>query len=192
MRLSLDRLYPLLALLLLAGGTVWLERVTRADDPRPNGPARRDPDFIAEDTRLVSFDADGRQRYVLLAERVTSYPFSRITQLENPRLRYDQDGRELLIEAERGQVAQDGEEVYLTGDVRVVRAPAPNSPAMTFTSASLRIWPEVERAETHDSVVLTQGANTARAQGLRTDHLFGTIDLLGDVHIHMPRSRTPR
>ena len=31
------RLYPILALAALAGGSVWLERVTRADEPIDRG-----------------------------------------------------------------------------------------------------------------------------------------------------------
>ena len=64
---------------------------------------------------------------------------------------------------------------------------------MTFASETLTVWPEDERAETRDPVVLTQGVSTAHANGLKSDNLFGTLDLLGSVRVHMPRSpRTPR
>jgi Uncharacterized protein conserved in bacteria len=67
------RLYPILALAALAGGSVWLERVTRADDPVIQG-EQTGPDFIAHNTRVVGFGADGRQRYELLAERLEHFP----------------------------------------------------------------------------------------------------------------------
>ena len=188
MRPFIDQLYPVVALVALAGGTVWLERITRDEGPRPAAEVRRDPDFTAEQARLLSFDADGRQRYELLADRVTNYPFAGITQLEHPRLRYDSGGRELRISATAGAVSEGGAEVMLTGDVRAARAATTESPAMTFASESLRVWPDDERAESHDPVVLTQGSTTARGQGLKSDNLFGTLDLLGDVTVHMPRS----
>jgi len=190
---SIQQLYPVVALVVLAGATVWLERVTRDEGPRAVAEARRDPDFTAEHIRLVSFDTDGRQRYELLAERVINYPFSGVTELERPQLRYDSGGRELRIDAVAGKVSNNGEEVLLTGEVRAARAAAAESPAMTFASESLRLWPDDERAETSDPVVLTQGGTTANAKGLKSDNLFGTLDLLGDVTVHMPRSsRTPR
>lgn len=193
MRPSIQQLYPLVALLALAGATVWLERITRDDDPRPAAEVRRDPDFTAEHIRLVSFDAEGRQRYELFADRVVNYPFSGITELERPRLRYDTSGRELRINAAAGEVSKNGEEVLLTGEVRAARAGTPESPPMTFASESLRLWPDDERAESRDPVVLTQGGTTAHAKGLKSDNLFGTLDLLGDVTVNMPRSpRTPR
>jgi lipopolysaccharide export system protein LptC len=188
MRPSFHQLYPILALVALAGGTVWLERITRDEDPRPATEARRDPDFTAEQTRLVSFDVNGRQRYELLADRITNYPFAGITQLERPRLRYDSGGRELRISANAGAVSDSGAQVLLTGDVRAARAATAEAPAMSFASESLRVWPDDERAESRDPVVLTQGSTTARGRGLKSDNLFGTLDLLGDVTVHMPRS----
>lgn len=193
MRPSIYQLYPIIALVVLAGGTVWLERVTRDERPPSRAEMRRTPDITAEQTRLISFDASGRQRYELLAERVVNFPHSNLTELEQPRLRYASNGRELRISARAAVVSDGGDEVFLTGDVRAHREATADAAAMSFASESLRLWPDQERAETHDPVVLTQGTTTARAKGLRSDNLFGTLDLLGDVHVHMPRSsRTPR
>ncbi len=191
MRPSILQLYPVVALVVLAGATLWLERVTRGEDGAVRTEQRRDPDFIAERTRLVSFGADGQQRYELLADRITNYPLSGITELDHPRLRYDSEGRELRITAKSGEVHDGGSEVLLSGDVRVHRAATVGSPAMSFASETLKVWPDDERAETSDPVILTQGKTTAHAGGLRSDNIFGTLDLLGGVTVLMPRtSRT--
>lgn len=193
MRPSIYQAYPLLALLVLAGATVWLERVTRDDRPPARTETRQTPDITADQTRLISFDASGKQRYELLADRIVNFPQANITELEQPRLRYHADGRELRISARAGVVSRGGDEVFLTGDVRAFRDGGEGAAALSFASESLRVWPDDERAETQDPVVLTQGATTARAQGMRSDNLFGTLELLGDVHVHMPRSdRTAR
>jgi lipopolysaccharide export system protein LptC len=193
MRPSAYQLYPVIALVALAAATLWLERITREAAPRPASESRNIPDFTAEQTRLVSFDEDGRQRYELLADRITNYPQSAVTELDRPRLRYDSDGRELQITARNGEVTEGGEKVFLTGEVRARRQAGPGTPEMTFASETLTVWPEDERAETRDPVVLTQGVSTAHANGLKSDNLFGTLDLLGAVRVHMPRSpRTPR
>lgn len=188
MRPSIQQLYPIIALLVVAGATVWLERVTRSEDARPASQQRRAPDFTAEQTRLISFDRNGRQHYELRADKITHHPLSSITELDHPRLRYDSAGRELRISARTGEIVNEGEEVRLAGDVRVRRAAAPGNPEMSFASESLRIWPEVERAETGDPVALTQGASTAHANGLKSDNLFGTLELIGNARVHIPRT----
>jgi lipopolysaccharide export system protein LptC len=188
MRNLLPRLYPVIALVVLAGATVWLERATREDDNSRPAELRRDPDFTAEQTRLIGYDAVGRQRYELLADRVTNYPLSGITEFERPRLRYDSEGRELRVSAKTGEAHTGSDEVLLKGEVRGLRAAAPGSPEMTFASETLKIWTDDQRAETSDPVVLTQGASTAHADGLKSDNLFGTLDLIGSVRVQMPRS----
>ena len=49
------RLYPILVLALLAGASVWLERVTRIDDPVGSQTEQTGPDFIAEHTHDEDF-----------------------------------------------------------------------------------------------------------------------------------------
>ncbi|WP_332671108.1 LPS export ABC transporter periplasmic protein LptC [Aromatoleum sp.] len=188
MRSPLPRLYPLIVLIVLAGSTVWLERATREEENERSAESRSEPDFTAERARLISFDEQGRQRYELLADRITNYPLPGVTELDRPRLRYGVEGRELRLAAEKGEVLDGGTEVLLTGDVRGLRVAAPGSPEMTFASASLRIWPDDQRAETDEPVVLTRGAATAHAEGMKSDNLFGTLDLIGSVRVRMPSS----
>ena len=56
MRVDTGRLYPIFALAVLAGGSVWLERITRIDDPVTIA-EQTGPDFIAHDTRVVGFNS---------------------------------------------------------------------------------------------------------------------------------------
>lgn len=187
MRPSAQQLYPVFAVLLVAAGSIWLERATRSDDERPPAQQRRDPDFTAETTRLVAFGKDGRRHFELVAERVTHYPQSGLTQLERPRLRYQTDGGELEVRARSGEVFGEGERLVLQGEVRAVRPAGADRPALSFESASLTVWPDEQRAETSDPVTLTQGVNTARADGMKTDNLFGTLELIGNARVHLPR-----
>ena len=68
MRVDTWRLYPVMALAVLAGASAWLERITRVDDA-VLATGQSGPDFIAHDTRVVGFGADGRQRYELVAPK---------------------------------------------------------------------------------------------------------------------------
>ncbi|NMF89747.1 LPS export ABC transporter periplasmic protein LptC [Aromatoleum petrolei] len=188
MKPSIQQLYPLAGLIIVAGASLWLERVTTGDEGRPSAQTRAEPDFIAERTRLIAFDREGRQHYELLADKITHHPQADVTMLERPRLRYEADGRQLHLSSEQGEVLREGEEVRLAGDVRARRDAALGSPEMTLASSSLTIWPDEERAATADPVALTQGGSTAYANGMKSDNIFGTLELIGNARVHIPRS----
>lgn len=188
MALPIDRLYPIIALAILAGVTLWLERVTQSDAPRSAGEVRQHPDFIGEGVRVISFDEDGRQHYELIADRVTHYPGSDLTDLDMPRLRYDTQEGEVRVSAVRGQSRAAGEEIHLSGDVHVVRDGLAGEPDLTLASPTLTVWPDDERAETSDPVVLTRGDSVARGNGMKADSLFGKLELIGDARVVMPPS----
>lgn len=181
------RLYPILALALLAGASVWLERVTRVDEPAAEQAERNGPDFIAEQTRVVGFGDNGAQRYELFADRLTHFPQSGITRLEQPRLRMSSEGGETRITAARAEVSPGGEQVDLAGAVRVRRAATANQPELALDSETLTVWPDSHRARSDSPVHLTRDGNRADALGLRADNLFGTLELVGQVRVHMPR-----
>jgi lipopolysaccharide export system protein LptC len=182
------RLYPILALAALAGGSVWLERVTRADDPMVQG-EQTGPDFIAEGTRVVGFGADGRQRYELLAARLEHFPAGDTTRLHQPRLHMRGEGNETLITARQADVSPGGEQVDLAGEVKGRRPGTAEALPLTLDSETLTVWPDAHRAQTDSPVLLTRGDGRASAQGMRADDLFGTLELIGEVKTHMPPRR---
>lgn len=194
MQLPLDRLYPVIALATLAGATLWLERVTEVEDVRPAAQTRIDPDFIGERIHLVSYDDTGARHYELTAARITHYPRDDINTLVQPRIHYnDPDGKGTLhVSAANGESAKAASEVYLSGDVEVVRAGVKGEQDMTLTSDTLRLWPDEQRAETSDPVALKQGNTTAHANAMKADNLIESIQLLGDAKVHMPRTSRTR
>ncbi|MCC4115072.1 LPS export ABC transporter periplasmic protein LptC [Aromatoleum toluclasticum] len=188
MKPSIQQLYPLAGLIIVAGASLWLERITTDEEARPSSQERVAPDFVAEGTRLIAFDHSGRQHYELLTDKITHHPQTDATTLDHPRLHYEVDGRELHLSSEQGEVLREGDEVRLAGDVRARRNAAEGSPEMTLASASLTIWPDDERAATSDPVAITQGASTAHANGMKSDNIFGTLELIGNARVHIPRT----
>ena len=189
--MSVERLFPLIALILLALSTAWLEWMSRPPATETERAVRVDPDFIGEDIRMTQFNADGSPRYELIAERVVNYPHSGITDFELPRLRYQTDDGELRVTAEHGESHDEGEILYLSGDVFVHRVATPGNPEFTLRSDTLTVWPDTQRAATDDPVVLTRNNSVAHGEGMRADNLYGTLELLGDARVHIPsRSAT--
>ncbi len=193
MAIPAHRLYPILALTLLAALTLWLARVSAPEDPRERAGSREKADFIAEQARLTSFDVDGRMRYELLAERITHYPQTDITTLLQPRLEQRADGGVLYLQSAHGELRQRGDEVWLSGDVRVRRIDHDDPRPMTLVSETLTLWPDDHRAHTATPVVITRGGSVVRATGMTADNIFGTLELDGRVYATMPRQpRNPR
>ena len=185
------RLYPIVVLAVLAGASVWLERVTRSDEAGTAPATQSGPDFIAEGTRVVSFGVDGAQRYELFADRLSHFPLGDITRLEQPRLRMNNEGRETRISAEHAEVSPGGEQVELRGTVRVHRPGAANDPALSLDSETLTVWPDSYRAHTDTPVQLRRGTTRADALGMQADNLFGTLELVGKVRVNMPGRQGP-
>lgn len=184
--LNTYRLYPIVVLGLLAGASVWLERVTRVDEPSVKV-EQTGPDFVANGTRVVGYGADGTQRYELLAERLSHYPQGDVIRLEAPRLRMVNDDQETQITARQAEVSPGGEQVDMQGEVRVRRPATTGAPALALDSDTLTVWPESHRARTDSPVQMTRGSTRADAQSMRADNLFGTLELIGQVHVNMPR-----
>lgn len=187
--LSSHRIYPVVAVALLAAGSIWLERLTREPEVRAPVSDRTAPDFIAEQTRIVGFGKDGQPRFALVSDKLTHYPHTDITIVDQPRLELDSNGRTLEIRAERGEVSPGGERVDFAGQVEGRRQGGQGEAPMTFASEELSVWPDEHRAESDDAVKLTQGLTTAHADGLRADNLFGTLDLIGNAKVNIPRSK---
>ena len=192
MGLGIDRLYPVIALAILAATTFWLERVTRVPELRDSAEVRADPDFIGEHIHVVSFDEDGRQHYELIAERVVHYPADDVTELDLPRIRYASGQGEVRISAAFGESRLAGEVIFLAGDVQVFRDDAAGGPDMHLASRTLTVWPDEERARSDDPVVLTRGDSIARGDKMKADNLFGTLELIGNTSVFMPPSTRTR
>ncbi len=190
MRASAEQLYPIVVLALLAGATLWLERSTREPEAPPAAVDNRNPDFVAETARLVSFDAGGARRYELVSDRISHFPRRDVSVLENPRLEAIRDAVTTTVTARNGEARAGGDEIFLRDAVRVRRT-SPGAVPLELDALSLTIWPSEERARSDEAVTIRQGGGLARGNGLRADNLFGTLELIGAASVTIPpRSRT--
>lgn len=181
------RLYPIIALALLAAGSIWLERLSREQESTPDRSTGNGPDFIAEQTRIVGYAKDGSRSYALVSERMTHFPTTDVTEVERPRLELVSSDRLVTIQSDRGEVSPGGERVDFAGKVEAQRQGSAGQAGINFASERLTVWPDEHRAETTAPVRLTQGQTTALANGLRADNLFGTLDLIGKARVNIPR-----
>lgn len=171
---------PLFIAGLLAALTFWLARLAQTAAPVDMGGFGHDPDYIIERFSATAFDAQGEQRYLLAAERMTHYMDDDTTALEQPRFAIQEGGHpRWRADAVRGVVSANGENVHLLDDVRVQQAAA--AQPVVLTTQYLWVIPEAEMLRTDKPVTLRQGASVVTAQGMELDGRQRTLILAGRV-----------
>ena len=172
-------LLPMLALVLLASVSFWLERAARVPTAGEK-PLRHDPDFWVEHFTVRSHDETGKLRNTLEARKMTHYLDGDATVIEAPRITYHQSPP-LRLSAESGLVSDDGKEISFIGATRLEREGAKSAPPTRLDTRLLRIYPDEERAESPQAVTVTQGRSVIRGSGLAANHKTGITVLKGRV-----------
>ena len=85
-----------------------------------------------------------------------------------------------VASAKEGKILDDGEEVFLQGDVNI-RRPGQTESVITMNTRDLRILRNEDFAETSSSVVMQQNNNTVTAVGMQAHFGQGEVDFLKDV-----------
>lgn len=174
-------LFPVLVLTLLAGVSVWLDRVTQQDPVVKTDKTRHEPDFTADKLTVRRFDIHGKTQYVLVADRMVHYGDDESTELVRPRLDYLNRPEPVRMESEFATVSKDGETVVMTDKVFLRRAATPGKPESTLRTQRMTVWPDDEKMRTEAPVTLTQGTTVVDAERMESDNLVGEVRLQGKV-----------
>lgn len=181
MRPSTAPLLPLFLLALLAGGTFWLERVTRVEIDVGSGKNRHDPDYIIDNFTTRSFNLNGSLQHMLSAQRMLHYPDDETTEVSAPALVYFDQTPPTRVSAKQAWVSKDGKEVRLIEDVRMIREASSTRPALAVSTAELSVFPDDEIARTNKPVTIVNGQSTLNGRGLEANHRTQVFTLLGRV-----------
>lgn len=184
-------LFPMAMLVLLAALTFWLNRVIQGDNPR--GPARHDPDYWVERFEVRRFDPEGKLQHTIVADHLLHYPDDDTTIVTRPHITYHQL-RPSEVFARMAYIGQDGKEVDLVDDVKVVRqGETGDAPPTVLDTRTLKVFPDDEKGHTRDPVVITQGRSIMKGTGLDIDNKSGITVLHGRVTgtLHRNRTQTP-
>lgn len=174
-------LFPVIVLTLLAGVSVWLERVTQQAPVAKTDKTRHEADFTADRITLHRFDPTGKVQYILVADSMVHYADDESTELKNPRLNYLNRPEPVWIESRFASVNKDGSTVVLTDDVLVRRAALAGKPESTLRTEQMTVWPEDERMRADKPVTLTQGQTVINAERMESDNIIGEVRLQGQV-----------
>ena len=174
-------LFPVIVLTLLAGVSVWLDRVTQQDPVAKTDKTRHEADFSAERITLHRFDPAGKVQYILVADSMLHYADDESSELKNPRLNYLNRPEPVWVESRFASVNKDGTTVVLTDQVLVRRAAHAGKPESTLRTEQMTIWPEDEKMRADKPVTLTQGQTVINAERMESDNIIGEVRLQGQV-----------
>jgi LPS export ABC transporter protein LptC len=156
-----------------------------------------DPGYAARDAEIIETGYDGRERYRLSARTIRQQTEAGIIELDQLEMHYHPgaqagvpgeerpaaaDTETWHLTSDHGLVRADGDDVQLTGNVRVTgNAPGTGAP-LTMSTTELRINTPTEFIETRAPVTLSWSGHEIDAVGLQADLKAGTLRLESKVH----------
>lgn len=167
MRLSTTRLFPLVLMLALAALTFWLERTVREEEGAHPSLRRHDPDYIVDNLNYTRFNAQGLIESTLAASKMLHYPDDDSTELVAPRVVQTRPAEpRVTLTADRGTLSQDGDEVFLYGNVLMVREGGPEGAEMRVRTSFLHVVRARSLLRTDRDVLITESARTLSGRGM--------------------------
>ncbi len=181
--------FPLVLAIALAIITFWINLTVEQQGPKIDGSNRHDPDYTMHNFVTTQTDVTGKLRYVLAAAEMAHFPDDDSTVLQRPRFtQYTADKPYTQIEALRGYVSSNGEEIVLVDNVKVVRQAFEDKGEMQVLTERLIILPKQDLAKTDSPVVIKQAPKTViHATGMVFDKKKQTIKLFKRVKVHYER-----
>jgi len=181
LRLSTTRLFPLGLMLALALLTLYLERTVREEDAPP-ALRRHDPDYLVSNFTTTTYNRDGAVESVMSAERMVHYPDDDTTELFLPRVVQAKPHQpRYSVRAERGQLSRDGDEIFLHGDVLLVRDASADGPEARMTTEFLHVLRDRSLVRTDRAVKIVEGGRSLSGRGMEYNNASRELVLRSDV-----------
>ncbi len=178
----LTSLFPIALLLVVAAVSVWLDRQVQPPEGGRDGKVRHDPDYVVENFSATRVGPNGTARYTLSARRMVHYPDDDSTYLDAPKfVNLGNPPATVTVTSKNALVSSDGENAYLTDDVRVVRSAYGGNSEMTMLTSYLHIIPESDIAKTDKAVQISDANTVITSIGLEFNNATHVLKLLSNV-----------
>jgi lipopolysaccharide export system protein LptC len=175
-------------MLLLALMTYWMVRIAPVfEAPGPARALTHDPDYFMKDFAVRSFDAQGRLKSEIFGAQAQHFSDTQTLEIDQIRIRsISEQGRLSTATAKRALTNEDGSEVQLFGDARVVREAALDAAGkplarIEFQGEFLHAFLQAERLSSHQPVTIVRGQDRFTADAMEFDNLDRVVDLRGRV-----------
>ncbi len=173
--------FPLILLVSLALLTFWLDRATLPRTTVSDDDFYLNPDYIVENISGIRMDHQRVVHRTFLAEKMLHYLNEDATYLEQVRFINTQpDSPVIRLRADQAKLYNSGENIYLTGNVAVLRG-VENEDMLTMMTNSLHLIPGENLVKTDQSVTISRLNTTVKAIGMEFDNDTGMVQLLSRV-----------
>lgn len=122
-------------------GGIYLQTSLVEDEPElQNFQNRHDPDYYIENFVATGLDKNGQRRFVIKADRMAHFPDDDTALFDNPHIvQYMEGLAPRHTYADSGWMNSSGDEVLMTGNVRVVVEADSRGPGGTIKSKRMRV-----------------------------------------------------
>jgi lipopolysaccharide export system protein LptC len=175
------RLFPLALMLALALLTFYLERTVREDETAPAA-RRHDPDYMVGNFTTTTYSGDGTVESVMSAERMVHYPDDDTTEVFAPRVLHAKPGEpRYTVRAQRALLSPDGNEIFLFGDVLLVREAAAGRPEGRMTTEFLHVVRDRSLVRSDREVKFVEGGRMLQGRGMEYNNELRELHLRAQV-----------
>ena len=184
--MSTTRLFPLALMLALALLTFWLDhQVSGEGGARPSN-RRHDPDYLITNFTTTTYNQDGKAETVLSAAQMLHYPDDDSTELRAPRVMQAKPAQpRFTVQADRGQISREGDEIFLYDNVVLVREADAARPEARLTTSFLHILRDRSLVRTDREVHFTEDGRSLTGRGMEYFNATRELLLHADVHALM-------
>jgi LPS export ABC transporter protein LptC len=197
-RFSWSRPFAYIAVIAVVAVAYFIGRLGRGNNgPDETAGLTPDPGYAAHDAEIIETGYDGRERYRLNAKVIRQQTEAGVIELEELEMNYRPGAQARVagetrpagleqeswnLKSDRGLVRADGDDVQLSGNVRVTGSTPGSGLPLSLTTTELRINTPTEFIETQAPVKVTWSGHEWSAKGLTADLKAGTLSLESDVH----------
>jgi len=183
--------FPLGLMILLALLTFWLDHTVQEPQTRRDGSTRHDPDYWVENFSARRLGKDGLPLHTLAAVKMEHFPDDDSTELTRPHFAaIDEKRVPVHILASRGWLSHNGEEVYFTDGVKVIKEGGGGKDWLTINTDYLHITPDQEIARTDKAVTIKTPSGIITATGMELDNRTRVVKLLSRVKGHYEKAKS--
>jgi lipopolysaccharide export system protein LptC len=181
-------LLTILVGIFLACGSFWLlQLMLRSDQDLAAEANKNEPDYIVEKFSFVRMTPEGKPRYLFYGAKLTHLPLDDTSQVEQPIMQNMAPGAApMTISAMRARIYHGADKVDLLGDVDIHRPASKLGHALRLKTEALTVFPDEERMESSQKVVMTMGVSSVTGIGMKANNATRQLDFTGRGQIIYP------
>jgi len=173
---------PVIILAILVLFTFWLDQSIQQPKKRYDTDQTKNPDYVIENLSGIQMVyAQAAERH-FTAKILKHYPVTNVSALEHVHFTHNQTNTPTLnIVADSAELSKGNEDIYLFGNVNVVRGDEANKDIVTMVTDSLHLVPDQEIVKTDRPVTITKMNTIVNSVGMQLNNKTGIIELHSKV-----------